>query len=212
MGFKLSYLQERIFMADRTVIDSMYEDFTALIEHLEQSGEFSFRDIADNTFKKTLVLSAASFFEDKIQKILLNFVSEQTKKHKLIVAIVKSKAILRQYHTYFDWDGKNANRFFSLFGSDFKESASSDVRNNEDLDLYVKNFLELGSIRNKLVHLNFASIPLDNTCEEIYSLYKKASGFVEYIETKLRTYNSDETRQDQGITRHDRAKISPDQA
>lgn len=180
---------------DGTIIDSMYEEFTALIEHLEQSREFSFRDVADNTFKKTLVLSAASFFEDKIRKILLNFVSEQTKKHELIVAFVKSKAISRQYHTYFDWDGKNANRFFSLFGSDFKESASSDVKNNEELDLYVKSFLELGSIRNKLVHLNFASIPLDKTCEEIYSLYKKAFGFIEYIEIKLYTYSNGEIKQ-----------------
>ena len=165
---------------------------------MEQSGEFSFRDIADNTFKKTLVLSAASFFENKIRKILLNFVSEQTKDHELIVAFVRSKAISRQYHTYFDWDGKNANRFFSLFGSDFRDSASADVKNNERLNLYVNSFLELGSIRNRLVHLNFASIPLDKTCEEIYSLYKKAYGFIEYIETKLNSY-SDETEQHQTL-------------
>jgi hypothetical protein len=100
---------------DKTVIDSMYEDFTALIEHLEKSQEISFRDIADSTFKKTLVLSAASFFEDKIRNILLNFISEQTKKHELILAFVESKAISRQYHTYFEWDGKNANKFFFPF-------------------------------------------------------------------------------------------------
>jgi len=53
--------------------------------------------------------------------------------------------------------------------------------------LYVKSFLELGGIRNRLVHLNFAGIPLDKTCKDIYDLYKKAFGFIVYIETKLNT-------------------------
>jgi hypothetical protein len=36
---------------------------------------------------------------------------------------------------------------------------------------------------------DFKNIPLDKTCEEIYSLYKKAYGFIEYIETKFNSYS-----------------------
>ena len=87
----------------------------------------------------------------------------------------------RQYHTYFDWDEKNANKFFSLFGSDFKDKISKKVEADEELTNSIIAFLELGSIRNKLAHLNFANYPLDKTADEIYNLYKNAKTFVDFL-------------------------------
>ncbi len=54
-----------------------------------------------------------------------------------------------------------------------------------DLSEAVAAFLELGDLRNLLVHENFAAYLLEKTSEEIYKLYRQALRFVGYIEGKL---------------------------
>lgn len=50
----------------------------------------------------------------------------------------------------------------------------------------MKSFLEIGHLRNILVHSNFASYSLlDKTVEEIYELYNEGLGFVEYLKSKF---------------------------
>ena len=44
------------------------------------------------------------------------------------------------------------------------------VREDEKLATGVKAFLELGDIRNSLVHQEFGPFPLEKTVAEIYSL------------------------------------------
>jgi hypothetical protein len=171
-----------------TVIDAMYQDFAALISILDKAGEISLRSMIDSTFKKTLALSAASFFEDEIKKILLALIADRSANDKLISNFLRNKAIERQYHSYFDWDGNNANSFFGLFGEDFRDSAKQDVKANPALAEAVKAFLTLGNTRNELAHLNFASFALDSTAAEIYQQYQTAFQFVSYLDTKLRSF------------------------
>jgi len=168
-----------------TIIDSMYNDFIAMISFLDESGEVSLRIIADNTFKKTLALSAASYFEDEIRRILLCMVAKRSSNDELLSNFIKNKAIARQYHTYFQWKDNNANSFWGLFGDEFRDSAKKDVRDDTDLSSSIKSFLELGNLRNELAHLNFASFILDKTAEEVYSQYKSALTFIHYLENKL---------------------------
>ena len=52
-----------------TIIDSLYNDFLDVRKFLDDSNEISLRSTVDSTFKKTLALSAASFFEDELRKI-----------------------------------------------------------------------------------------------------------------------------------------------
>lgn len=168
-----------------TVIDRMYKDFVDLIEFLDRTGEVSLRIIADNTFKKTLALSAASYFEDEIRRILLKMIELRSYNDSLLGNFVKNKAIVRQYHTYFQWKENNANSFWGLFGDEFRDMAKNDVRENEALSNSIKDFLELGCLRNELAHLNFASFILDKTADEVYSLYKRALIFIGYLDGKL---------------------------
>jgi len=103
----------------------------------------------------------------------------------LITSFLKKKGIDRQYHTYFKWDERNPNPFFSLFGEEFKQDVKKIIKSDSELDDSINAFLELGDLRNNLVHQNFASFPVDKTAEEIYALYKKALKFIEFISSKL---------------------------
>lgn len=172
----------------RTVIDVMYDDFSALIDVLEKHGEVSLRSMIDSTFKKTLALSAASYFEDEIRRILLALFAARSANDPMISNFLRNKALERQYHTFFQWKGNNANSFFGLFGEEFKESAGKDVRGNPKLDASVRDFLGLGNTRNELAHLNFASFALDATAAEIYGRYQRALSFVAYLERKLNDF------------------------
>lgn len=174
-------------MAD-TIIDSLYKEFTDLLSFLDQSKEISLRSTVDATFKKTLALSAASYFEDEVRTILINFVNEKSNSNTLLNSFVRNKAIARQYHTFFDWRGKNANKFFSLFGDEFKRSAAEDVKADIELEKAIKDFLDLGNTRNELAHLNFANIELDKTAEEVYLQFQQARKFINFIDAKLNEF------------------------
>lgn len=171
-----------------TVIDSLYNENHALIEYLKDKGEISFLNNVDAHFRKTLLLSIASYFETIIKESLIVFFGEKTNKAELILRFIENKAIERQYHTYFTWDANNANSFFGLFGSEFKEYMKAEVKTNTELDDSIRAFLRLGNYRNQLVHQNFATFPLESTADEIYTLYKKALLFMSLFPQKLREY------------------------
>ena len=85
-----------------------------------------------------------------------------------------------------DKPGKNANRFFSFFGSDFKTEANQKIKKDPTLDNSVKAFIEIGHLRNILVHSNFAAYNLDNkTTLEIYQLHTESLVFIHFIKKQL---------------------------
>lgn len=171
---------------NETIIDKIYNDYLDLLNYLEANKEISLINDADNNFKKILLLSAASFFEHEITQILLEFINRSSGNNFKIYSFAKRKAIDRQYHTYFNWDiKKGANQFFSLFGEEFKKCIENDLRSDEALEKAVRDFLEIGSTRNELVHENFANFTLDKTAKEIYELYRSASVFTEYLAEKF---------------------------
>jgi len=172
----------------KTIIDSLYSDYEALISYLDQNAEISHRNTVESYSRKVLLLSSSSYFEHKIRECLLEFATERTNSDTIVLSLIRSKAIERQYHTYFNWEGKNANQFFSLFGDEFKDQMSKFLKTNNDMNQSIRDFLELGYLRNKLVHLDFASFPLDKSLDEIYSLYKNALIFVEIIPSCLRDF------------------------
>lgn len=171
-----------------TSVDRIYGDIDQLLSILSTSGEISLRSSADDTYRKSLLLSIASYFESTLSQSVLEFVEDQTNGKNIVVSLVKAKAIIRQYHTWFNWDGNNANSFFALFGPEFKESATKEVKENCQLDVSIKSFLELGRDRNRLVHQDYASFPLEKTSDEIYQSYKSALRFIEWVPLSLRKY------------------------
>jgi hypothetical protein len=163
-----------------SIIDKVYNDNTSLIKYLADKNEISLFQIANDSFRKTLVLSAGSLFENLICDAMLNYCSRKAGADACIVALVRIKAIKRQYFTYFEWENRRAGPFFSLLGEDIGERLKAESK-LEPLKSSIDAFLELGFIRNCLAHQNFSAYPLEKTHDEVYALYRQASGFVDRV-------------------------------
>ena len=176
-------------------VESINEEYKGIVDFLVEQKQPSLSSAVNKYFTKILVLSAASYFEHKIQEILIEFVSSKSSNDIRVMNFLKKKAIGQQYHTFFAWGeknnphkpGKNANSFFGLFGEKFKKDLEDEIKKDVHLSEAVKAFLEIGHLRNLLVHSNFAAYSLDfKTSEEVFLLYKKANNFLTFIRGKLK--------------------------
>ncbi|MGB3496527.1 MAG: HEPN domain-containing protein [Elainellaceae cyanobacterium] len=177
-----------------TPVDILYTEYLSIVGYLNENSQPSLSSDVNKYFKKVIILSAASYFEHRIQEILVEFIVKKTNNHIPALNFFKKKAIGMQYHTYFSWGeknnpdkpGKNANTFFSLFGDDFKKQVEERLRQSQDLTIAMKAFLEVGHLRNILIHSNFAAYDFDNkTTEDVVDLYKSGLPFVTFIEELL---------------------------
>lgn len=168
-----------------SAVDNIYRDFQDVAEILRQKDEFSLQISIENNLQKTLLLSAASYFEHNLTKEVEDFVSKMSSGNSMIVSLVRAKAISRQYHTWFDWNSNNANNFFSLFGQKFKEHMKKIIDADAKLDMSIKDFMEIGRYRNLLVHSNYASYSIDKTPNEIHMQYLSAQVFVNVVGIEL---------------------------
>jgi hypothetical protein len=168
-------------MGEVTAVDRLYNDANTVIRLLQGSLELSLEVAASDHFRKALLLSAASYCEDRVCNIVMDYIRECANGSKLMENFVRNKAVARQYHTWFEWEANNANKFFALFGAEFRASMAARVKASEDMQGSIGAFLELGNERNRLVHQNYASFPMDKTLDEVYLLYKKSIGFVDTL-------------------------------
>ncbi|NJM99210.1 MAG: hypothetical protein HC800_20585 [Phormidesmis sp. RL_2_1] len=177
-----------------TPVDILYKEYLSIVEFLDSNAQPSLSSDVNKYFKKVITLSAASYFEHEVQEILVKFINKKTNNDVAALNFFKKKAINLQYHTYFVWgekgnpngSGNNANNFFALFGDEFKEEAKKRVKQSQNLQLSVKAFIEIGHLRNILVHSNFAAYDFDNkTTEEIVDLYRSSLTFISFVEDLL---------------------------
>lgn len=169
-----------------TIIDRQYINGNSLVDYLKSQQQLSYFSEAENNFRKNILLSAASYFENEITEIIIEFAKVHSNNDDLVISIIKQKAVNRQYHTYFKWDdSKNGNSFFSLFGDDFKNKMSDKFKKDPDFEESIKAFYQIGQERNKMVHQNFAEIVIDKTAEEIYKLYQNSLLFIETLKKEL---------------------------
>ena len=173
-----------------TVVDRLYNDFQDILKGLDPQFEPSLRITAEETFRKTLLIVAASHFEREVKAHVVSLTKKYSGGNELILELVRKKAVDRQFHTYFDWSPKsqNANSFFALFGEGFKSYMTNRVKEDSAYDESIKAFLELGKQRNQLVHEDFGNFTMEKDSEEIFCLYKKASIFVNSLETSFDGY------------------------
>ncbi len=162
-------------------IQNFIDDYKELKIFLIEHKQISLENNTENYLRKVMLLSCASYFETKIQNIIKEFVFNNASDDR-ISHFLNNKAIARQYHTYFDWDKSNINKFLGLFGPDFRKKISSEISENDELKLQIKAFLELGNERNLMVHENFMEYDLNKTFDEIIVLYEKAEKFIDFLQ------------------------------
>lgn len=168
-------------MADNELlaVDQLFQDYEINYQLLLDKQEISFANDYKNQFAKIVLLACASYFESKLTTVLLDTLN--TKTCSLTYAFISKKALTRQYHTLFRWDDKNANSFFGLFGEDFKSFTKQKTKENKVFDKAIKDFLELGRLRNQLVHGNYATFTLNLTVEEIQQKFISAQFFISHF-------------------------------
>jgi hypothetical protein len=185
-------------------VEQLKSEYDALVEYLTTQQPSLLNDLNKN-FRKVLLLSAGSYFENQITTILSDFVRAKSNNDERIVSFLEKQAISQKYHTLFSWGekdkpqspGKNANTFFKMFGDNFKTQVDLDLKNQKTdtpeqttkrkyLNDSIEAFIEIGHLRNILVHRNFAAYNYDQkTTEEIYALFQKAEPFLTYLIIKL---------------------------
>ena len=183
-----SQKQKRCCSMD-SAVDRIYQDYKTMKSYLESQNEISLLSNYTNTFRKVLVLSCGSYFEAQIVSILTEYAERCSSGDVRIKNFIYNQALAGKYHTLFAWGeqneptkpGKNANKFYALFGPEFSEYVKKDLAQpqtkfgtpKEEINSSIQSFLELGHLRNILVHSNFAEYSYDlKTPEEIYDLYR----------------------------------------
>lgn len=168
-------------------MSSLVDDFVTnnreLIRRIDVEKEPSFLVWANDRFRRFLFLVSANYFEVEIKNTLLTLV--RTKAGSPLVTTFLEKSMERRYHEWFAWETNNANRFFSMFGSQFKTQAEAEVNDSEELESAVRAFMEIGRTRNVLVHEQLLVNPVDKTPDEVYALHNRALPFLEYLKRKL---------------------------
>lgn len=127
------------------------------------------------------MIAAASFFEFELGKVIDRVFSGQGCSEECM-SIIRNKAIARQFFSYFDFSVANTNKLFAAFGVSCKERAASAIRESSDLRDAQQAFLEICSLRNNMVHENFAAFSIDISTEDVYEKFGKGALFLEFFE------------------------------
>lgn len=151
------------------IVTQLMDDHVELIAYLQEQGEISFLSTMESAVPKVILLAAASDLESQTQQIILSYYKKATGESDFAVSFVQNKAVTRQFHTYFDWRNRSANSFFALFGERFKTKAKASIEADVKLGQAVKDFCELGDLRNQLVHGNYASFTMEKTADEVHA-------------------------------------------
>jgi len=176
-------------------VEQLKNEYKAIEEYLMAQNQISLVSDLNKHFRKILILSAGSYFEHRITEILSNFAQEKSNGDERITNFLVKQAITQKYHTLFSWGekdkpespGKNANTFFKLFGDGFKANVDEDINANIELRESIKAFIEIGHLRNILVHSNFVEYVYEQkTPDEIFTLFQKAEPFLRYLTEKLK--------------------------
>lgn len=189
-----------------TEVDRLYNEYEEISNFLSSKNEISLSSNLNKQYKKVILLSSASYYEHQIISILSNFVAQCSQNDTRLINFLKIQAISGKYHQLFNWGeqdnpdkpNKNANRFWRLFGNEFKERINKEletknitdqveIKKKEEVITSIQAFLEIGHLRNILVHNNFAAYDYNQkTTQEIYLLHQGANRFIEYVQLQLK--------------------------
>jgi RiboL-PSP-HEPN len=172
-------------MPEETVVDRLYREFSRLTSYLLEAKEQSLEITANEQCRKALLLAAASYFEDEVTKIVTSWVAALRPHNQQVEHWVRSKGIELCYHKWFKWERRDGKAFDGLLGTLFKDYMREQVQADIDLETALRDFLEIGESRNRLVHQNFGSFTLEKTTDEIYQLFNSARRFPPLLNQKL---------------------------
>jgi hypothetical protein len=165
------------------VFDSMYNDYRSLREG-PLARDPSGLSALELIYPKGLLLASASYLEVSTIDVIAGLYEHASLPELRI--FVEKRSLERRFHSLFDWKNRKATQLFSLFGDECKARFVSRKQSDAGFGLSVDAFMEIGSLRNQLVHNNFAQFRLDKTAEEIKELHDTARVFPHQIAVLVR--------------------------
>lgn len=166
-------------MPSRTIVDDRYDEGASVVARLFEEGSLSEGQALQDLLRRTFVVGAASFFEQRLKDALLDFTSKRSNADSAVVSLVKTALVDRGFHQMFQWEAKNANRFFTFFGPELGEEMKKKC--GAELRGPMQSFMELGNLRNCIVHQNFHVFYFEKTLDECYVSYRDAILFVDFV-------------------------------
>lgn len=155
-------------------METIFDDYGLLIDEL--SGSPSGLAAVNRAYGKHLLLAAASSLEDAVKKTVPEIFLRRA--NSQLSSFVTKWVFERGYHTLFGWKDRTAQPFFASFGPACGTEFKSALKADEDLRREHDAFMVLGSLRNEVVHNDFATRSIDLTPEEIIQKYRDGLAFV----------------------------------
>lgn len=162
-------------------VEELKEAADAVKDFLIREGEASLVVTAEDVWRKSVLIAAASHFEHELGRAIercaeVHGVSDTFR------SLISAKAISRQFYSYFDFESKNTNRLFNSFGAKCKERADQLLKESAELRDAQRAFLEVCALRNKMVHTNYASFVIEITTDEVFVMYQNGRRFITFFE------------------------------
>jgi len=173
-----------------SLLQRLVDESDELRGFLSAQAQLSLLRAAEDISRKTLVLSAASLFEHRITEAILSYADEASGSDACITSLIRNKAIRRQFHTFFEWEKKKPGPFFTLLGDELGRKLKEDCAKSPGKE-QIEAFLEVGYLRNCLVHQNYAEFLLDKSADDIRQLCESADRFVTQVEVLLASPQSE---------------------
>src|SRR5581483_2299265 len=90
-------------------IEAFYVSQKETAEYLIAQNEISRATGIEGSLAKTLIVAAASFFEDFLTQAVVSHI-EKNSKDQTVVEFCKAGAIDQKYHSWFDWKTSTATK------------------------------------------------------------------------------------------------------
>ena len=100
----------------------------------------------------------------------------------------QKKAVSHQYHTWFNWEKKNAYSFFGLFGKVFQDHMKTVVAGDQELGSSIRRFWRLGARETVFFMGIMVASYLRRHPKKSTPLYGDATKFVEWFPLALRQF------------------------
>jgi hypothetical protein len=177
-----------------TEVERIYSEIAALKETIAKSGTPSDLVAFESLAAKCILLAAASYYEKAVCSIVVEY-AQNAGASEVFLEFLNNQALNRKYHTLFEWDRNNVNKFIRLFGNSFFKFLESKLA-ADNIKEAAKEFMFLGRSRNMLVHDNFAEYALDITAEDIKKKFDVALPLLAFFAESLIEFGKEKSLPD----------------
>ncbi len=164
-----------------TEVERIYSELISIKALVEGSPSdiVAFEAIA----AKSMLLATASYFEKAVCEIIKNY-AKSVWDSMVLISFLDKQALYGKYHSLFDWNSSNINKFIKLFGNEFYQFIEPSLT-EDHVKAAIKEFMLLGRLRNDLVHNNFSEYPMQFTSKEIKTKFNIAFPLIRFLAESL---------------------------